>query len=248
MARCLIGTCGWSYDHWADDVFYPPGLKAAERLGYYAGRFDALEVDSTFYHLPAAEVARRWAEQTPAGFRFAVKGSRLITHVKRLRDSREALQAFFGRVRGLGRKLEVVLWQLPPGLLADTERLADFCALLDEIAPEPRHAFEFRHESWFAEPVYEILRDRGHALVIAHSVRYPRAEVVTSDFVYLRFHGGENGVDSSYSAAELAEWAARARDWAGQGLDLYGFFNNDEAGYAPRDAASFQDLACVDIS
>lgn len=241
MSDFLYGTCGWSYDHWGGDVFYPSGLRPADRLACYASRFPAVEIDSTFYRLPREGTAAKWADAVPPDFRFAVKGSRLITHLKRLAECREALEAFATRTRGLGDKLDVLLWQLPPTMPADPGRLDSFCRLLGEAMPG-RHAFEFRHEGWFDETTYRILRGHGHGLVVAHSRRWPTAEVVTADFVYLRFHGGEEREDSAYSGLELAAWAAKARAWMEKDLDVYAFFNNDEAGYAPRDSANLARL------
>lgn len=243
MAEACVGTSGYSYPHWAGGVFYPAGLPQSKWLDFYAKTFPTVELNVSFYRLPSVEAFVSWRERTPATFRYAVKGSRYITHVKKLKDCAEPLRRFSERADGLAEKLGVVLWQLPPGWHVDLDRLKAFAELLDAVAaPGARHAFEFRQESWFTDEVYELLRRHRFALVIAHSTRWPRAEVTTADFVYLRFHGGEVLYDSDYSAAELAEWAGKARVWLKEGRDVFAYFNNDAHGYAVKNALEFDRL------
>jgi uncharacterized protein YecE (DUF72 family) len=240
--RIHIGTSGYSYAHWSDGVFYPPGVRQKRWLEYYAGRFDTVELNVTFYRLPAKIVFEGWYKRTPDNFTFSIKGSRFITHVKRLKDCREPLKLFFENASGLKKKLDIVLWQLHPKMKADPERLAAFCSLFDTsaIARRVRHAFEFRHESWFSEEILGLLRTYNHALCIAHSPRWPSVEAVTADFIYLRFHGGEQLYGSNYSSREMREWAAKCRGWLKEGRDTYAYFNNDAHGFAAKNALSLR--------
>lgn len=242
MPRFLAGTSGFSYPHWRAGVFYPEGLKQAEELEYYASVFGTVELNTTFYRLPGAGTFEAWRDRTPPGFRFAVKGSRYITHVKRLKDPAEPVRRFLDHASRLGRKLEVVLWQLRPDQKADLGRLESICDALATDAVRARHAFEFRNESWFSEPVYELLRRRRFAAVLAHSPTWRQPDVVTAPFVYLRFHGGERLYDSEYTKGELAGWAKLVRRRTSEGLDVYAYFNNDPRGYAVRDASRLREL------
>lgn len=243
QGRVLVGTSGFSYDHWADGVFYPPHLSRSKWLPYYADRFATVELNVTYYRLQRREAFETWDSQTPSDFRFALKGSRLITHYHRLHDVTEAVRTFLERAEPLGQKLEVVLWQLPPRLQVDVPRLDAFCALLRKLSPRLRHSFEFRDRSWFDGGVYRVLEEHGYALCVAHSARWPREEVATAPYVYLRMHGGEKTPDSAYTEAELRGWADKAKAWHDEGRDVYVYFNNDAHGYAVRDAERFRTLA-----
>jgi len=243
-AQCYIGTSGYAYLHWGDGVFYPQELPQKQWLEYYARHLPSVELNVTFYRLPDRSVFRSWRERTPLSFTFAIKGSRYITHIKRLKDCREPLARFMRHASALKEKLHVVLWQLHPRMAADKDRLAAFCDLLgaSAAAKRVRHAFEFRHESWFCEEVYKLLRAHDHALCIAHSPHWPRREIATADFVYLRFHGGERLYSSNYSEGELKEWASKARAWLRQGNDVYAYFNNDAQGFALENALRLCEL------
>ncbi|MGB9791524.1 MAG: DUF72 domain-containing protein [Thermacetogeniaceae bacterium] len=237
MAELYIGTSGYNYPHWKG-TFYPGDLPSRQWLSFYSTHFNTVELNVTFYRLPLAKTFASWYNNTPPGFRFAVKGSRTITHIKRLRDAAEPLAAFFSRAERLQEKLAVVLWQLPPGLRGDPELLADFCMLLqtNEAARSARHAFEFRHDSWFSPEVYEILRQNNFSLCIADSPRWPQSLEVTADFVYIRFHGSEKVYASCYSDEELQVWGRRIREWLESGRDVYAYFNNDAGGWAVANA------------
>ena len=227
-----IGTSGWSYDAWTGP-FYPPGLPAGERLAWYAGRFASVEVDSSFYRLPGADTVARWRAAVPEGFVFSVKASRLITHLKKLKDPERTLPPFLERIAGLGDRLGPLLFQLPPRWGRDPGRLDAFLAAL---GGRHRAAVEPRDPSWWHPEVYTVLRRHGAAFCI-HDLGGRQSPVeVTADFVYLRLHGPDGPYQGSYDDRALAAWAARIRAWAGEGRAVYGYFDNDEAGYAAHDA------------
>ena len=229
-----IGCSGWNYQHWRNGVFYPPRFAPRRWLGFYAERFDTVEINMTFYRLPRDTAVAKWVEETPPDFIFAVKMSRYVTHIKRLRDLPPSLELFYSRIRPLvdTPKLGHVLWQLPATFQRDDERLAQALAQL----PRGRHCFEFRHESWFAPEVYELLRRHEVALVIGDTPKRPfQSHELTADWTFIRFHEGTRGRFSNYSESELEEWAQRIERWAASG-DVYAYFNNDRNGYAVRNA------------
>ncbi|GAA2357476.1 DUF72 domain-containing protein [Saccharopolyspora halophila] len=238
--RVRVGTSGWVYAPWRGP-FYPQELKRAEELGFLAERMSSVEINGSFYSLQHPESYRRWAEQTPDDFVFAVKGSRYITHMKRLRDAETALANFFAAgVLALGGKLGPLLWQLPPSLSYEPERLAAFFsrlprssaqaadlaarhderlagrALTETDADRPlRHALEVRHPSFARPEAVELLREHGIGLVVADAARdWPHLEDVTADFVYVRLHGSQELYASGYDAAELDRWAGLITGWS----------------------------------
>jgi len=239
-----IGCSGWNYKHWRNGVFYPPRLPPRRWLDFYARHFDTVEINSTFYRLPRETAVANWERESPPGFVFAVKMSRYATHIKRLRDLGPSIALFYERIRPfLGSpKFGPVLWQLPPGFRRDDDRLAQALAQL----PPGRHCFEFREPSWFVEPVYELLRAHGVALVIGDDPRRPfQALELTADWTFLRFHAGSRGRNGNYSQTELEEWARRLGAWA-ETHEVYAYFNNDWNGYAPRNAHSLRKLLGLD--
>ena len=240
----FIGTSGYSYKHWADGVFYPPEISSAKWLEYYCQFFDTVELNITFYRLPKKEVFKRWYERTPDNFTFAVKGSRFITHIKKLNNCEEPLELFWSYVQELRGKLGVVLWQLPPNLHFDEERISHFCQLLKSfrISPNIPQTFEFRHKSWFCPELFNILKDYNFSLCIAHSKRWPYIEKTTANFIYLRFHGGKELYGSNYSDRELKYWTDKSKDWLEEGRSIYAYFNNDAYGYAVKNALKFKEL------
>jgi uncharacterized protein YecE (DUF72 family) len=222
-----VGCSGWNYRHWRE-VVYPKGLPARRWLEHYATLFDTVEVNATFYRLPTVSAVAGWVEQSPPGFVFAVKASRFLTHMKRLSDMGEPVRRFWERIDPLARskKLGPVLWQLPENFHRNDERLA--YAL--ENLPAGRHCFEFRHPSWFAADVYELLRVHRVALVIGDDPRRPfQTRNLTADFTYLRLHHG--GGDGNYSHRQLGVWARRIEEWR-ESVDVYAYFNNDWGGFA----------------
>jgi uncharacterized protein YecE (DUF72 family) len=230
VKQVRIGCSGWNYAHWRNGVFYPPRLPPRRWLEFYARHFDTVEINATFYRLPKEQAVANWVRESPQGFLFAVKMSRYVTHVKRLRDLPPSIELFYARIRPLARspKLGPVLWQLPANFHRDDERLA---AALDGLPPG-RHCFEFRHESWFADDVYELLRRHRVALVIGDTPERPfQTHELTAGWTFVRFHHGTRGRYSNYSERELEKWARRIESWD---VDVYAYFNNDRNGYAVR--------------
>jgi uncharacterized protein YecE (DUF72 family) len=238
MAQILIGTSGWAYSNWKG-TFYPENLPSARLLEFYTKRFPTTEINYSFYHLPRPATYKKWAAQAPEGFMFAVKASRLITHTKRLTGVEEAWRVFLQNAQSLGPHLGPILIQFPASFRHDHTRLAEFLKMartVDSDSDRLRLVFEFRHESWFSDEVYKLLRNHGAALCIADSPQYPRRAVTTADFVYFRFHGRTRLFASDYSKAELAEEAKKMRRFLKEGQDMYAYFNNDAEGHAVENA------------
>jgi uncharacterized protein YecE (DUF72 family) len=231
-----VGTSGWSYEHWKGP-FYPVRQAGAHMLEFYTRLFRTVEINSSFYHLPAQATLKRWRETTPADFLFTAKASRYITHMKKLGDPRRSMSVFLRRIRLLGDKLGPILFQLPPRWRFDGERLAAF---LDALSGEFRYAFEFRDRSWLNEEVFELLSCHGAALCIYELDGFLSPRKITSDVVYVRLHGPDGPYRGSYDDRSLAGWAADLARWAAQGRTVYCYFDNDERGYAARDALRLQ--------
>jgi uncharacterized protein YecE (DUF72 family) len=236
--RTFVGTSGWSYDHW-EGPFYPEGLATGERLAYYARRFATVELNNSFYQLPAREQLEHWHHIAGDEFVFAVKASRYITHMKKLNDPEESLDRFLGRVEALGSALGPVLFQLPPRWHCNADRLASF---LGQLPGGHRYAFEFRDPSWHVEEILAVLREACAAFCIYDLAGELSPKEVTADFVYVRLHGPEGPYQGSYDARALAGWAGAISAWRDQGLDVYCYFDNDEAGHAPRNAARLAEM------
>jgi uncharacterized protein YecE (DUF72 family) len=237
MAGVRVGCSGWSYSHWREEV-YPEGVPQRRWLEHYATLFDTVEVNATFYRLPRRETVAGWVERTPPDFLLAVKASRFLTHVRRLSDVGRGLERFYDRIAPLldSPKMGPVLWQLPETFHRDDERLAGALARL----PAGRHCFEFRHKSWFAPEVYELLREHGAALVIGdHPARPFQAHELTADWTYVRFHSGSRGRRGNYSDGELETWARRIAAWRSR-AEVLAYFNNDWEGFAVRNALALR--------
>ncbi len=240
----LIGTSGYNYPHWWSGVFYPAELPQRKWLEFYAESFDTVELNVSFYRLPTKEAFQNWHRRTPGGFCFSLKGSRFITHLKRLKECREPLSLFFEHASPLREKLGVVLWQLPPRFRFQKERLEEFCVLLSTLPRSKgvRHAFEFRDESWFCPEALQILKEFHFALCIAHGSGLHCPEAMTCEFVYLRFHGGETLYGSNYSDQELRAWAIKIRTWEKKREAIFVYFNNDAYGFAIKNALTLKQL------
>jgi uncharacterized protein YecE (DUF72 family) len=232
-----IGTSGWTYPEWRD-AFYPKGLAQKRELEHLAERVNSVEVNGTFYSLRQPSHYRSWAARTPDDFVLSVKGPKLITHTRRLRDVEHDLVEFFDSgVRELGTKLGPILWQLPPSLHFDHDRLAAFLDLL----PPLRHAVEVRHRSFLRPEFLDLLRAHNTAVVIADSAgRFPVVDELTADFAYVRLHGATELYVSDYGPAELDQWAEAVRTWATD-RDVYVYFDNTMGGAAPYNAISLAD-------
>ncbi len=237
MARCYIGTSGWSYDSWVPH-FYPADLPRERWLEFYAERFNSAEINVTFYRTPPETMFKAWARRTPEGFIFALKASRFITHVKRLQVEQASVDKVMQRATLLGERLGPILYQLPPRFPCDPERLEAFVRLL---SAEKVNAFEFRDPSWFDERVYDILRHHGLVFCIYHMPRQKSPVVVTGPAAYLRLHGKKGLYYGRYGAA-LKPWARRIKGWLEEGEDVYVYFNNTGAGEAVDDALYLQEL------
>jgi uncharacterized protein YecE (DUF72 family) len=236
--RIRIGTSGWSYGHWLG-TFYPEGTRQRDLLAIYAERFESVEINRTFYKLPAAGTMTVWQAQTPAGFLFAAKASRYLTHRKKLKDPEEPVGRLLGCVEALGDKLGPVLFQLPPRWRVNPERLG---RLLEVLPNRHRYAFEFRDPSWHEPKILELLSKRGAAFCIFDLAGERSPIEVTADFVYIRLHGPGAAYQGSYDGRTLSGWARRIRDWSEAGKDVYCYFDNDEKAYAPQDALRLKEM------
>lgn len=226
-----VGTSGYSYKEWKGS-FYPEDLKAKDMLGYYAERLGGVEINNTFYRLPKESVLESWASQVPASFRFSIKASRRITHFARLKpEAREPTEYLLSTVKTLGDRLGVILFQMPPNLKVDTDRLSSFLELLPDGTPA---AFEFRHETWNDPAVHDLLRARGMALVCADTEEGEDDEPVveTGSWGYLRLRRPD------YSADDLARWAERLRATSWE--RAFVFFKHEDEGAGPRMAGEFR--------
>jgi uncharacterized protein YecE (DUF72 family) len=246
--RLRIGCSGWNYKSWRGR-FYPTDLPAAAWLRFYVGRFDTVETNATFYRLPAPETFASWREQTPDGFVMAIKASRYLTHLKRLRDPDEPVARLFEHAAGLGSRLGPVLYQLPASLERDSDRLARLLDVLperlrlDEGGSVPlQHVFEFRHPSWYVEDTFARLAERG-ATVCLHDMAGSAIDAAgVGPFTYVRFHGAAGKYHGSYGDDVLERWARRlAGEWRG-GRDVYGYFNNDPEAVATHDARRLREM------
>jgi uncharacterized protein YecE (DUF72 family) len=237
-ARIRVGCSGWHYEDWRGRV-YPTELAKSRWLNFYSGVFDTVELNNTFYRLPSETAVTRWAEATGDDFVFAVKGSRYITHVRRLNDVEPAVQQFVERLSTLGSKLGPVLWQLPPGTSRDDTRLEAFLRLLPT---SPRNVIEFRHASWRNEDIYSMLRCYGVALCLIDMPGFRSAPIATTDFIYVRFHGADRLYSSSYELAGLERWAGDIRGLSEGVRSVYAYFNNDVNAYAVDNALTLRRL------
>jgi uncharacterized protein YecE (DUF72 family) len=238
MKGVWIGTSGWAYKGWAS-AFYPENWPKKDQLGFYMTQFPTVEINATFYRLPTLLAVENWRRKAPEGFVFAVKGSRYITHLKRLTGAREALEKYFSRINALADRLGPVLWQLPPTLKKNIGQLDLF---LRELPPDKQHAVEFRHPSWIGRETFDTLSKHNAAFVWVSSLAMPMDCSVTADFVYLRFHGLEHGAAHDYTRAELKPWAIELTKCARAGKPAFVYFNNDWNTRAPFNARTLMEM------
>jgi uncharacterized protein YecE (DUF72 family) len=238
--RVRVGCSGWNYADWRGRL-YPEGLGRARWLARYAEVFDTVEVNSTFYRLASRDAVARWVEDTPDGFLFAAKASRYLTHVRRLREIEPGIHRYYERIMPLveSDKLGPVVWQFPATFRRERDALERVAGML-ELAPAGRHCFEFRHESWFDEEVYSLLREHRAALVIGDHPKWPfQAHELTTDWTLVRLHHGRRGRRGNYSESELDEWARRIAGWSRR-AEVFVYFNNDWEGFAVENARSLK--------
>jgi uncharacterized protein YecE (DUF72 family) len=235
VGRIRVGCSGWNYAAWAR-CFYPAPLGQSDWLRHYAGVFDTVEINNSFYRLPARETFAAWRRQTPGSFCFAVKASRYLTHLKRLRDPEEPVTRLFDRARGLGVQLGPILYQLPPQQAIDLSRLDRFLAALPRVRTRGIPVIEFRHASWYVPDTFQRLEDRGVSICLHDHRDGPYDGPWTGPLLYVRFHGTSGKYAGRYDMSRLEPWAARLLAHASDGRDGYAYFNNDPDAAAPENA------------
>lgn len=238
-AKTFIGTSGWHYKHW-QGTFYPQDIKQKDYFNYYKDRFQTVELNNSFYKLPSTKTYQNWKDQAPSGFVFSVKGSRFLTHTKKLKPPiKENINRFMERVEVLKSKLGPILFQMPPAFKKNTERLQAF---LDQLPKVHRYAFEFRNHDWYSDDIYETLKKYHAAFCIYELGGHQSPQEITANFVYLRLHGPADKYQGSYSDDTLNRWAKRFHQWKENGKDVYCYFDNDEQGYAAQNALRISEL------
>lgn len=239
MKEVFIGTSGWTYDGWRGP-FYPKDLAKRNWLSFYATQFPTTEINGSFYRTPSLEAVRNWRDQTPKDFVFSWKASKYITHWKRLSEkSDNSIALMETRLKAIAPKIAVVLFQLPPQFAKDRERLASFFKMLPR---RHRYAFEFRHKSWYADDILDLLRDHDAALCLSDHHDAPSPWQVTARHVYVRAHGPSGEYRDRYADATLRAWARNIRQWRRQRRSVYVYFDNDQKSAAPKDARRLIEL------
>jgi uncharacterized protein YecE (DUF72 family) len=234
--RARVGCSGWEYKHWRGD-FYPLDVPKTRWFDHYAARFDTVEINNTFYRLPEQSTFAAWAARAPSGFTFAIKASRFLTHMKKLKDPEEPLDRLFGRMRPLKKHLGPVLYQLPPGWKLDRERLEHFLQVLPKGV---RHVLEFRDPSWYADDVKALLVRHGVSLCLHDMRGSATGRERVGPVVYVRFHGSSGHYSGSYPDDRLRDWAGWLNAQRADGAGVFAYFNNDVGGHAPRNAATLR--------
>jgi uncharacterized protein YecE (DUF72 family) len=237
-AQVRVGTSGWEYRHWVGS-FYPRDLPRESRLAFYAERFDTVELNNSFYQLPEADVFAAWGRRVPDGFAFAVKASRYLTHVRRLRDPHEPLDRLWSRARRLGDRLGPMLYQLPPRWRPNYERLAGFLEAIPHARPQ---AVEVRDRRWYGSRLAALLTDAAVGLCLHDMAGSAPPPERVGPVVYVRFHGSGARYGGAYSSQRLTAWAERMTGWADEGWPVWAYFNNDIGGHAVRDADRLRTL------
>jgi uncharacterized protein YecE (DUF72 family) len=238
IGAARVGCSGWEYKHWRGD-FYPATVPRTRWFEHYAAVFDTVEINNTFYRLPEERTFAAWSARAPAGFLYAVKASRFLTHMKKLKDPEEPLDRLFSRMRPLGRHLGPVLYQLPPGWKLDRERLERF---LQALPRDARHVIEFRDPTWYADGVAGLLEKYGVARCLHDMGGSATERERVGPFVYVRFHGATGRYRGGYSGSRLRTWADWLHAQRAAGVDVFAYFNNDAGGHAPRDALTLRHL------
>ena len=231
-----VGCSGWLYKHWRG-TFYPTEVPQKRWFEHYASVFDTVEINNSFYRLPEVSTFAEWSARAPRGFLFAVKASRFLTHMKKLKDPEEPVDRFFSRARALGRHFGPVLYQLPPGWAVDRPRLEHFLQILPR---DMRHVIEFRDRTWYTRDVFELLERSGVSLCLHDMPGSATGRTRVGPHVYVRFHGAAGRYDGSYPDERLEDWAAWLQGPDCTGADVYAYFNNDVGGHAPRNALTLR--------
>ncbi len=237
----FCGCSGYNYDDWKGE-FYPDDMGQEDWFSFYTKKFDTVEINNTFYNLPGKETVESWLEDSPADFKFSIKASRYITHMKKLKmddDLREAVEGFYESIHSLSDKISCILWQLPGNLHKDTGKLKEFLPLTDDSF---HNVFEFRHTSWFSDDVFSILEEAGAACC---SLSCPEDELcgelfTISDTVYIRMHGREEWYKGSYKKEELNNWLRKLKE--SEFKEAYIYFNNSVDAFAPKDCMDLEKL------
>ncbi len=242
LMQLHVGTSGWSYKHWSG-IFYPESINSGQYLEYYTTRFNCVELNSSFYHLPKEATVAGWVRRTPDSFIYCPKISRYITHRLKFENIEDPLERFFDVFQALKKQMGPVLIQLPPGLTFNKSKVQTVLRILGEQYAEYRFAIEIRHPSWIVGDFFDLLAQYSLAYVIADSGdRYPYHEAVTADFVYLRFHGHEQLYASEYDESALHAYAEKITGWLKDNKEIWVFFNNDFNGYAVKNAETLRTI------
>ncbi|HDK36586.1 MAG TPA: DUF72 domain-containing protein [Bacteroidetes bacterium] len=237
-AAIYIGTSGYSYPHWRG-AFYPDSVKPADYLKFYAANFNSVEINYSYYHIPPEKTVEKWAEETPAEFRFTLKANRRITHRGKLHNVEGVTKVMTWRMHLLGEKAGVLLFQLPPSFSIDLERLGKFLQILPT---DVRCAFEFRNSSWFVPETFSLLESHQRGFCIVSAPEFPVLPKATAPFVYFRFHGRDKWIYYSYSDDELRFWAEKMRAFQEQGREVFAYFNNDPEANAVKNALRLKEI------
>lgn len=233
-----VGTSGWNYKHWEGN-FYPEGMRPKDWLKFYSEKLLTVEINNSFYRLPDIKTFKSWEKNTPEKFIFSVKGSRYITHMKKLKDPEQSSRKLFSGIKHLKKKLGPILFQLPPHWKFNKERLLKF---LKSLPGEYRYTFEFREKSWWNEEVFELLNQHNAAFCIYELAGTLAPKEITADFVYIRLHGPGDKYQGDYSRKELSFWAGSILLWQEKDKDVFIYFDNDDSGYAVKNALELQDM------
>jgi uncharacterized protein YecE (DUF72 family) len=238
MSDYYIGTSGWHYKDWKG-LFYPSELQSQHWLRYYCSRFNTVELNNSFYRLPTENAFNLWNNNTPADFKFSMKVSRAITHIKRLKNSDEYLNNLLTRASSLKHKIDVLLYQLPPQMKKDESVLESF---LHDLPHEYRNVFEFRHRSWICAPVFSLLEEYNAGFCIYDMPDYTTPLISISGITYIRFHGNRNLYSGMYTGEELKDWSNNIRQLKAESDITYIYFNNDIAAAAVYNAETLKSL------
>ncbi|MFP4529635.1 MAG: DUF72 domain-containing protein [Candidatus Kapaibacterium sp.] len=233
-----IGTSGWHYDHWIGR-FYPEDIDKPDMLDYYCHEFETAEINNSFYQLPDRDTLRKWRDAAPDNFIFSVKGSRYITHMKKLNDPEQSGEKLFEAIEALGDNIGPVLFQLPPRWHFNAERLEQFLGVLPK---NYKYALEFRDRTWLCDEAYEILERHGAAFCMYHLEGFETDKIVTAGHIYIRLHGPGAAYEGEYDKSYLSGWAGAISAWSDSGKEIYIYFDNDQNAYAAKDAAKLKSM------